>query len=134
MALQPHAIASLFVGLGALHAMTLASSFISTNPRAPSPLSTLACTAAAVSIVIARITSGWAICDQSDNYTLVQHGHAYLDYFPLGALELLRACAGCYVTMCAGAVVLGRGDMISVSIRYLQVRRTHTVPHNEHHE
>lgn len=53
------------------------------------------------------------------------------------SVRCARAAASmcrCSVTLCAGAVVLGRGDMISVSIRYLQVRRTHTVPRNEHHE
>jgi len=76
---------SMLVGLGALHLMTQASSFISFTSRSSSHLSALSCAAAAAAIIVARIMSGWAVCDQSQNYTLVQHGHAYLDFFPAGA-------------------------------------------------
>ncbi len=81
---QPHAIASLFVGLGALHVMTLASSSFSRKPQSHSLQSTLSCAAVVAAIITARIMLGWSACDQSNNFVFMQHGHGILDYIPKG--------------------------------------------------
>jgi hypothetical protein len=82
--LQPHAIASLLVGLGALHVMTLMSSSFSLKPRSHSSQSTLSCAAVVAAVIAARIMLGWSACDQSNNFVFLQHGHAILDYLPKG--------------------------------------------------
>ncbi len=81
---QPHAITALFVGLGALHVMSLACSCLASRHSLPVRKSTLSFAAAAAAIIGARICSAWSTCDQSDNRVFVEHGHAYLDHVPKG--------------------------------------------------
>jgi len=101
--MQPHAITALFVGLGALHVMSLVCSCLASRHSLPVRKSILSFAAAAAAVIVARICSAWSTCDQSDNRVFVEHGHAYLDHVP------------------KGSVLLGKGDLMSTSIRYLQV-------------
>jgi hypothetical protein len=117
---QPNAIACMFVGLGALHVMVLASSLFSFQPQSPALQSTLSFAATAIAVVAARITSGWKTCDQSSNLVFVQHGTAILNHFPKGILET-HFEAFPFVKLNSGSILLGRGDILSTTVRYLQV-------------
>jgi hypothetical protein len=130
---QPHAIASLFVGVGALHVM----SFFASRHSLPSRKSTLSFAAVAAAIIAGRICSAWNTCDQSDNLVFVRHGHAYLDHIPKGCaawlLLYLFSPDFLFDILNAGSILFGKGDLMSTSIRYLQALLPRALSATQHH-